>query len=237
MIKFFRNIRKNLLSEGKTINYFKYAIGEIVLVVIGILIALQINNWNETQKLIKQEQQILLELREELSINVKHFENVIKTNTEIIDKTKRFLDEPKKNIVPPDSISIISDLFDYSPYLIEQSILNTILNSSDEKIIECKFLLEDLRSLKNNYNYVAQSLFYLDTFWNSNSAKYLITSGLGSSMGNSYNYVEPLIIDKEFYSLLIMQKTLVNGFIKVVERAKKRSIEIMDKIEKLSIHD
>ncbi len=50
MIKFFRNIRKNLLAEGKTSNYLKYAIGEIVLVVIGILIALQINNLNENRK-------------------------------------------------------------------------------------------------------------------------------------------------------------------------------------------
>lgn len=39
MIKIFRNIRKNLLKEGKTTKYFKYAIGEIILVVIGILIA------------------------------------------------------------------------------------------------------------------------------------------------------------------------------------------------------
>ena len=50
MIKFFRKIRQNLLSEGKTGKYFKYAIGEIILVVIGILIALQINNWNENRK-------------------------------------------------------------------------------------------------------------------------------------------------------------------------------------------
>lgn len=50
MIKLFRNIRQNLLLEGKTSKYFKYAIGEIILVVIGILIALSINNWNETRK-------------------------------------------------------------------------------------------------------------------------------------------------------------------------------------------
>jgi hypothetical protein len=50
MIKFFRKIRQNLLSEGKTGKYFKYAIGEIILVVIGILIALGINNWNENRK-------------------------------------------------------------------------------------------------------------------------------------------------------------------------------------------
>lgn len=50
MIKFFRKIRQNLLMENKTRKYFKYAIGEIILVVIGILIAVQINNWNENRK-------------------------------------------------------------------------------------------------------------------------------------------------------------------------------------------
>ncbi|HAT67805.1 MAG TPA: hypothetical protein DCS66_24930 [Flavobacteriaceae bacterium] len=50
MIKFFRKIRQNLLSEGKTVKYLKYAIGEIVLVVIGILIALAINNWNDEKQ-------------------------------------------------------------------------------------------------------------------------------------------------------------------------------------------
>jgi hypothetical protein len=50
MIKLFSKIRQNLLSEGNTGKYLKYAIGEIVLVVIGILIALQINNWNENEK-------------------------------------------------------------------------------------------------------------------------------------------------------------------------------------------
>ncbi len=50
MFKFFRKVRQNLLSEGKIGKYFKYAIGEIILVVIGILIALQINNWNQARK-------------------------------------------------------------------------------------------------------------------------------------------------------------------------------------------
>jgi hypothetical protein len=50
MLKFFRKIRQNLLMENKTRKYLTYAVGEIVLVVIGILIALQINNWNEQRK-------------------------------------------------------------------------------------------------------------------------------------------------------------------------------------------
>ena len=49
MIKLFRNIRKSLLNEGKTGRYIKYATGEIMLVVIGILIALAINNWNQNR--------------------------------------------------------------------------------------------------------------------------------------------------------------------------------------------
>ena len=65
MIKFFRHIRYNLMETGKTGKYFKYAIGEILLVVIGILIALQINNWNQQRILEKQSQQVLLNLREQ----------------------------------------------------------------------------------------------------------------------------------------------------------------------------
>ncbi len=66
MIKFFRKIRRNLLSEGKTGKYFKYAIGEIVLVVIGILIALQINTWNESRKQKQIEKQVLKSLFQEI---------------------------------------------------------------------------------------------------------------------------------------------------------------------------
>ncbi|QCX37779.1 hypothetical protein FF125_04765 [Aureibaculum algae] len=70
MIKFFRRIRQNLLSEGKTGKYLKYAIGEIVLVVIGILIALQINNWNEQRKIENSEIEILKNLETELKHNL-----------------------------------------------------------------------------------------------------------------------------------------------------------------------
>ena len=59
MIKFFRKIRYNLMEQNKTGKYLKYAIGEIILVVIGILIALSINNWNERQKSNIREQTVL----------------------------------------------------------------------------------------------------------------------------------------------------------------------------------
>lgn len=77
MIKFFRKIRQSLLQQGKTGKYFTYAFGEIVLVVIGILIALQINNWNEERKADRAEDKALLALKNEFDKNVKRFQFIM----------------------------------------------------------------------------------------------------------------------------------------------------------------
>ncbi len=69
MISFFRKIRQSLLKEGKTARYFKYAIGEILLVVIGILIALQINTWNQGRIERNNESLYLLSIVSELESN------------------------------------------------------------------------------------------------------------------------------------------------------------------------
>jgi hypothetical protein len=70
MIKFFRKIRQNLLSEGKTGKYLKYALGEIILVVIGILIALQINNWNISKSNLKESNEFVERLKAEVKSNM-----------------------------------------------------------------------------------------------------------------------------------------------------------------------
>lgn len=75
MLKLFRNIRKNLLNEGKTSKYFKYAIGEIVLVVIGILIALSLNNWNTenaNRKIVLKNSKTLIQNLEKDSVFCKN---------------------------------------------------------------------------------------------------------------------------------------------------------------------
>ena len=75
MLKFFRNIRRTLLADNKTGKYFKYAIGEVILVMVGILLALQVNNWNEEKKTTLLEEKVLRELRETLKENVKLLNN------------------------------------------------------------------------------------------------------------------------------------------------------------------
>ncbi len=89
MIKLFRNIRKNLLLENRTSKYFKYAIGEIILVVVGILIALQINNWNENIKLEQQERSYYCKINEDLSsdlINLERSKESLEKRIVVLDR-------------------------------------------------------------------------------------------------------------------------------------------------------
>ena len=80
MIKFFRKIRQNLLMENKTGKYFKYAIGEIVLVVIGILIALQLNTWKEANAERKLEKAYIVSLIEDIKKDTNNFSTTIDLN-------------------------------------------------------------------------------------------------------------------------------------------------------------
>ena len=118
MIKFFRKIRYDLVGKnpparraGKTRKpvlpsgrYFKYAIGEIILVVIGILIALQINNWNEYQKERKSEELILSEIRDNLKYDLNDFENNITTLQNKSISSKAMLQALEKDIPFHDSL-------------------------------------------------------------------------------------------------------------------------------------
>jgi hypothetical protein len=87
MIKFLRKIRQKMLVENKFSKYLLYAIGEIILVVIGILIALSINNWNENRKKITVEIHVLKDIKSDLQENIINLEEGIiqlgasKTNT------------------------------------------------------------------------------------------------------------------------------------------------------------
>ena len=85
MIKFFRKIRYDLMEKNKTGKYFKYAIGEIILVVIGILIALSINNWNEEKKSIQKGLDILVDIRENLEFNTIQFQEDIEINRNVVN--------------------------------------------------------------------------------------------------------------------------------------------------------
>ncbi len=85
MIKFFRSIRQNLLAENRISKYLLYAVGEIVLVVIGILIALAINNWKENRAIAKIEYGYIQNLREDLQVDIDLYNDYLIKTAEIFE--------------------------------------------------------------------------------------------------------------------------------------------------------
>jgi hypothetical protein len=146
MIKFFRHIRYDLMEKNKTGKYFKYAIGEIILVVVGILIALQINNWNEQRKENVKEQAILKRLEKEFNTNKEQLLYKIEHRTDIIHNCTRLLEyfnEPDK--ATRDSIliyvsSIVPTTFD--------PIENDLVSSGSIEILKN----EELKQLLVNWS-------------------------------------------------------------------------------------
>ncbi len=107
MIKFFRKIRQQMLTENKFSKYLLYAIGEIILVVIGILIALQINTWNEGRKLANQETLYLNRLLSDNQQDIISFSKSIK-DLEKGNKSIELFSEAFKNKIISDSLLVFS---------------------------------------------------------------------------------------------------------------------------------
>lgn len=96
MLKFFRNIRRRLIRENRFTRYFIYAIGEIILVVIGILIALQVNNWNENRKLDVAEIGYLNSIQEDIYKDIQAQDSITPILKSKLEKLKELDEELKK---------------------------------------------------------------------------------------------------------------------------------------------
>ncbi len=116
MIPFFRRIRKKLADDNKPLKYARYAIGEIVLVVIGILIALSINNWNENQKERKSERLILSEIRDNLKYDLNDFESNLAHLQNNLTSSKTLLKAFEDGIPYHDSLGFYFSYLDVYPH-------------------------------------------------------------------------------------------------------------------------
>lgn len=152
MIKFFRNIRQSLLQEGKTSKYFKYAGGEIILVVIGILIALQINNWNEQRKDSVKENQIVKSLYNEFLENFNYTEERTQELFSFVEGSGKHLlvlCSNKHTDISSDSLlTLIYNTFLAAPaYSPKVSTFNRIINNEEFNLMQ----RDTLKTLLNQY--------------------------------------------------------------------------------------
>jgi len=111
MIKFFRKIRRDLLSEGKVGKYFKYAIGEIILVVIGILIALQINSWNQNKQNTNLELEYLKGICNNLENDLNELENLFKSDSTRLNAYTLLVKNFNSGIAKSQKIDVIKSYY------------------------------------------------------------------------------------------------------------------------------
>ncbi|RNC92076.1 MAG: hypothetical protein ED555_02920 [Allomuricauda sp.] len=138
MIKFFRRIRQKLLEENRFSKYLLYALGEIILVVIGILIALQINNWNEKRVRLQLEKEVVEQLIFDFTKNqeaIDYFKTQYEDSYKVIQTTLRHTG-PKVEIPKAIVFDTIEQLFTPAARLLYTS------NSSENTI--------NLELLQNN---------------------------------------------------------------------------------------
>jgi len=152
MIKFFRKIRQNLLSKGKTGQYFKYAIGEIFLVIIGILIALQINNWN-SERIEKETFKSNLQFAiEDLEQDKTDLIRLMKERKRVLDKADIILQaikEQKK--LTAHEIFENSEIMIWKSFEMNSNGFERILSSNIYESIEFQPIREKTRKYQSNY--------------------------------------------------------------------------------------
>ncbi|PWN05502.1 DUF6090 family protein [Rhodohalobacter mucosus] len=138
MVTLFRRIRQKLIDSGSVTKYLLYAIGEILLVVIGILIALQVNNWNENRINKINESLILNDLQKEFRMNQVKLDSTISYHRVLLGATNEVLDlinEPEEVIIQhnPDSLIYLTlNYFDYSP---SRSVISELISSGKLSLI------------------------------------------------------------------------------------------------------
>ena len=168
MIKFFRKIRQKMLSENKFSKYLIYALGEIILVVIGILIALWLNNLNFQQKQKAQEIYILKELKSDILKDKYDFELNIRGHQMMIRSIDNILDAISRTEVYHDSLDIQFALSMMRPISIVHDGTYKSLNSKGLNLISNDSLREKIinqyghkySSLKNWENEFNRKIYY-----------------------------------------------------------------------------
>ncbi len=139
MIKFFRKIRQNLISEKKFRDYLLYAIGEIVLVVIGILIALTINNNNQNRITREKEQVYLAGLQNEFQTSRFKLQELIKVNRQNFEGAKKIVEYISDEELQPTEKTFSQLLYNTFAFDVvfnpNNSLLNEMINSGSLKDI------------------------------------------------------------------------------------------------------
>lgn len=181
MINFLRKLRR---QEMKGPQYLKYAIGEIVLVVIGILVALSINNWNEGLKERKKENLTIIILSEEIEKNLSSIEEDFINNNQILDSLTLYLKGELVKVNEFEKAEFISYVLNYNWGILEYPTLEQELGPN--RIIKNDpKLSSSFKEVNTAHIAVDFQLNYLNELFNNQTVPYLLEAGAGTGLINT----------------------------------------------------
>ena len=196
MIKFFRKIRQSLLSEGKTGKYFKYALGEIILVVVGILIALQINNWNTHRIERAKEDSYLINLQEDLDNQLQLIERSLMGEEQIytnLTQAKNNFEKYKRFRPVKEDIVLLSSLNDRFTFTITSPSYTELLSTGNLDLITDKAFKSQMVKYYEDLEFTSQIIqnnnFYKDNVISRVTLTILETAGESQPGLNHEGYV------------------------------------------------
>ena len=234
MIKFFRKIRQRLVIGRKFNKYLIYAVGEIILVVIGILIALQINNWNTDRKLRNLENELLYDIQDNLIASTSNIEASILFNKETLTNLSKILNHINDDLPYNNSldsafahISYWSEPnFTYTAYeSLKSRGLNIIQNDSIKKLIT--EIYEQTFPLSVEEHKAEWELFQ------SVVVPFLVKNiqSIDCCIARPFNF-DSLKNSDEFHGLMGFKIVIRNNSIKYEEMAKDKATSLIEMIEK-----
>jgi hypothetical protein len=221
MFKFFRSFRQSLLIEGKTGRYIKYAIGEVILVVIGILLALQINTWNEDRKNHQRELKLLNELKTNLQINIRNLDTDIKSQVKSTASIAYLIEYLDNRRPYQDSLATYFYEANYAPDVVLSSSAFETLKSAGLELIRTDSLRSAIINLfEIEYpTLMQQSKRLEDQVWSVTIVplyqKHIKIDTNGSYIVNNY---EMLLNDQEFTNMLSFRKSSTKYKMDAVEK-------------------
>jgi hypothetical protein len=220
MIKFFRHIRQNLIMENKTSKYFKYAVGEIILVVIGILIALQINNCNENRKNRKTEIAYLESISNDLKLNLTSLETFVNEREKSVEASENilnFFDKTKPlNINEFNRYCVI--VMVWYPFEQHDNTYQELLNSGKLSSISNKVIKDQLQDMQTSFKRIA----FIENEMQQDFESYLYdpffsTTDLNTSLKNfdeqEHNVPIESELNPEQINTLLNNQAFKNGFV------------------------
>lgn len=246
MINFFRRIRQSLLNDNKYRKYILYAIGEIALVMIGILLALQVNNWNESQKAKKQKNQLVLDLLDELNHTSSQIDSTMilaETKIDVCEKYFSYLSMNNDSVVRDSLVSLLDLILRGAPYALELPSYEQAKSTGKLSLLDSKEVITGYSNLLTNaqsfklHRTIGTEIWYKGPSWEMRSkvgGKSVLTTREGGLPRNLR------LSDKEYIRFLTEPHTYatienscsinrqMNQYLKRMSAASKELIKLLE---------